>query len=157
MEENRVGRPSSHHIKIFKGFRIREDLAKNLETYPNQTTVIEEALEYYFDIDGKSQQWINKRLLEIEREKKSLESLKLKKEKEIKENEIKETKLQQRYDDFVKYLLDPDTVYNTKRLNERFNTTIRNFKHFEELQQKNKDNNFSIDDFKLILKDRELK
>ncbi len=103
---------------------------------------------------NQSLQWIDKREIELKRELESLQETKRKKVKEQNEKDIQQIQLTEKYNSFVSCLKFPPEVYNTKRLNEKFGTTIQNHKHFQELQQKNADGNFSIDEFKLILKNK---
>ena len=90
MEEKRsVGRPPKGVIYQPKYFHIRIDLAKELETFPNQTLAVEEALEIYYNMQGKSEQWLLKRREELRRELESIDTTLRTKDREKREKEIK--------------------------------------------------------------------
>jgi len=90
MEEKRpVGRPSKGIVWQLKSFKLRVDLAKELETFPNQTQVIEEALEIYFNMQGKSEQWLLKRREELRKKLDSIDTTLRTKDKEKRDKEIK--------------------------------------------------------------------
>lgn len=62
------GRPKSPIERIPKYFKLRVDHAMKLETYPNQTKILDEALDMYFEVDESSTESliIRKKELELE-------------------------------------------------------------------------------------------
>lgn len=75
MNKHPGGRPKTRSSSVPKYFQLPTYMARKLETYPNQTDVIIKALENYFEIDGKSKEWIRKKIQEIDNQKTQLLSL----------------------------------------------------------------------------------
>jgi len=149
----KVGRPRRKDKTELKGFRLPEYICRKLETYPNQTTTVTIALERHFDIDNKAKQWLYAERDKMQLQLNSINSQIEKTEKEETESEKKELELLEKYNDFTEYL---NTVqpgqYNTERDNKRFGIMIENYKHFEEIQNKNNNGSFSIQDYKNLLR-----
>lgn len=124
-------------------------IVDQLERETNQTKVVIEALENYFELQLSSDKWIDERLQAIDMEKASLQKTKEDRKKAT-ENEVKvNEQLQQDFDRFCK-ALNCDEIYNTKRFNDANKTKIRDYKHYDELKRKYQKNELTIEDYKNV-------
>ncbi len=109
MDEKRpVGRPPRKCETKKKFFNIRIDLAKKLETYLNQTAILEEALELHFNLDDESNQHLIKTREKLKRELNSINSIiderKRKEKQEQIMNEREKKELEKEYQRFCNRL-----------------------------------------------------
>ena len=148
----KVGRPRKEEKTELKGFRLPEYICRKLETYPNQTSIVTEALERYFDIDGRAEKWLYEERDKMQMLLNSLNSQIEKTEKEEIESEKRKLEVEEKFKDFIEYLKNPPGPYNTKRTNEKFGTIIKNYEHFEEIQNNYDNGSFSIEDFINLLR-----
>ena len=159
----KVGRPSKDYEVKYKGFNIRIDLVNKIETYPNQTKIVEEALEMYFNLDEESEQHLLKEEVRLERELKSVRTLrnqrKVKREEEEEERKQllgeQETKLIDEYQSCREYICN---IYDVKYLgnskksvadfNNRFGTHINDEQQLKKFAKSVKNGEDVFDMFK---------
>lgn len=137
-----------------KGYRYQKTTLNIRKTYWDQlksrdmsiTEFIDNAIRKELDVIDKSEEWIRS---EIEKQNMILNDLQqmLKERAEEKQRQLLQAnKHQFEYEKFCSFLENP-IHYNTKEANREYNTNIRNYKHFEELQTKHKNNKFTVKDF----------
>ena len=161
MNKKKVGRPSRKCETKQKFFNLRKDLAEKLETYPNQTKIIEDALELNFDLDSQSNTHLYLRKETLERELKSVDSLlserqrKVEQERQRLNNEQKKWQID--YDRFCMRLQKVAEIIDSGKPFDLDITKITNTycikiseKQYQSIMRKYREGKFSIDDFKKI-------
>lgn len=146
------------HNEIPYTIRIPEILFNRIKLIPHgrRSEFIRDAIEIALSYEDQSIARLQREIQESEKQievKKSLLNEKIKKENDKQE---KDKKLKISFDNFTNYAANytEGMGYKTKDVNEKFGVNLRDYKNFQEIQQRVKNNNFSIEDFKSICKER---
>ena len=161
MNKKKVGRPSRTYETKQKFFNLRKDLAEKLETYPNQTEIVEKALEINFNLESQSNTHLYLRKEALDRESKSIESIlaerQRKEQQERQKLEYEQKKWQKEYEHFCLRLKN-DTEIITRgqpytpdicRIRDTFHIQITE-KLYREIVNDFVNGKFFIEDFKKL-------